>query len=128
MLRPVHGAFGQRYPHWGRCRRNSQFTKPRLLLRGEGSAYLSQSGAFALADGIALVGTDASSIAPYEDAVFPHQGLLLAGVPIGGLGSERGAGWKLHSGRVSTELEGWRRLRAGRVLLESKRCFNGVFV
>ena len=60
-----------------------QFTQPRLLLRGEGSAYLSQSGAFALADGgIALVGTDASSIAPYEDAVLPHQELLLAGVPI----------------------------------------------
>ena len=61
----------------------SQRRQPRLLLRGEGSAYLSQSGAFALADGgIALVGTDASSIAPYEDAVLPHQELLLAGVPI----------------------------------------------
>ena len=51
-----------------------QFTQPRLLLRGEGSAYLSQSGAFALADGgIALVGTDASSIAPYEDADPLHE-------------------------------------------------------
>ena len=28
------------------------------------------------------MGTDASSIAPYEDAVLPHQELLLAGVPI----------------------------------------------
>ena len=60
-----------------------QFTQPRLLLRGEGEAYLSQSGAFALADGgIVLVGTDACSIAPYEDAVLPHQELLMAGVPI----------------------------------------------
>ncbi len=60
-----------------------QFTQPRLLLRGEGEAYLSQSGAFALADGgIVLVGTDACTIAPYEDAVLPHQELLLAGVPI----------------------------------------------
>ena len=60
-----------------------QFTQPRLLLRGEGEAYLSQSGAFALADGgIVLVGTDACSIAPYDDAVLPHQELLMAGVPI----------------------------------------------
>lgn len=60
-----------------------QFTQPRLLLRGEGEGFLSQSGAFALADGgIILVGTDACSIAPYEDTVLPHQELLLAGVPI----------------------------------------------
>lgn len=60
-----------------------QFTQPRLLLHGAGEAYLSQSGAFALADGgIVLVGTDAASIAPYDDAVSPHRELLLAGVPI----------------------------------------------
>ena len=60
-----------------------RFTQPRLLLRGEGGAYLSQSGAFALADGgIVLVGTDAASIAPYEDAVSPHQEFLMAGVPV----------------------------------------------
>lgn len=103
-----------------------QFTQPRLLLRGEGSAYLSQSGAFALADGgIALVGTDASSIAPYEDAVLPHQELLLAGVPILEGLDLSGVGWKLHSGRVSTETGGaGGGSRTGGSAGRVKRCFN----
>ena len=75
-----------------------QFTQPRLLLRGEGSAYLSQSGAFALADG---------------------------GIDFGGLGSERGAGWKLHSCRVSTETGGaGGGSRTGGSAGRVKRCFN----
>lgn len=60
-----------------------QFTQPRLLLHGEGKAVLSPSGAFALADGgILLVGTDAPSIAPYEDEAPTHQELLGAGIPV----------------------------------------------
>ena len=55
----------------------------RLLFRGNGTAYLSQSGAFALrCAGILLVGTDAISIAPPEDETAPHQELLAAGIPV----------------------------------------------
>lgn len=55
----------------------------RILFRGNGKAFLSQSAAFALADtGALLVGTDALSIACCEDEETPHQELLLAGIPI----------------------------------------------
>lgn len=55
----------------------------RVLFRGEGTSYLSQSAAFALADaGILLVGTDAQSIAPPQDEEGPHVELLSAGIPI----------------------------------------------
>lgn len=54
-----------------------------ILFRGEGQAFLSQSAAFALADGgVMLVGTDAQSIAPIDDERIPHNELLSAGIPI----------------------------------------------
>ena len=50
-----------------------QFTQPRLLLRGEGSAYLSQSGAFALAGVPILEGLDLGGVPDgnYILAAFP---------------------------------------------------------
>ena len=55
----------------------------RVLFRGNGGAFLSQSAAFALADaGVFLVGTDALSIGCSEEGEGPHKELLLAGVPI----------------------------------------------
>lgn len=55
----------------------------RILFRGEGELFLSQSAAFALADsGILLVGTDAQSIGPFEGEQPPHFELLSAGIPI----------------------------------------------
>lgn len=54
-----------------------------ILFHGQGQAFLSQSAAFALADGgIQLVGTDAQSIAPIGDERAPHVELLSAGIPI----------------------------------------------
>lgn len=55
----------------------------RLLVKGEGRAFFTQSGAFALArTGIRLVGTDALSIAPPGDEAAPHEELLGADIPI----------------------------------------------
>lgn len=55
----------------------------RILFKGNGKAFLSQSGAFACADaGILLVGTDAQSIGAYEQERQPHCELLSAGIPI----------------------------------------------
>lgn len=55
----------------------------RLLIKGDGGAFLSQSAAFALADaGFLLVGTDAQSIGAPSDTEQPHVELLSAGVPI----------------------------------------------
>lgn len=60
-----------------------KFAQKRILFRGEGKAFLSQSAAFALADGgAALIGTDAQSIAAYGDEEAPHKELLMAGVPV----------------------------------------------
>ena len=54
-----------------------------LLIKGEGRAFFTQSGAFALAQaGICLVGTDALSIAPPGDEAAPHEELLSAEIPI----------------------------------------------
>lgn len=59
------------------------FCTKMILFKGEGQAYLSQSAAFALADGdITLVGTDAQSIASVGDERAPHMELLSAGIPI----------------------------------------------
>lgn len=59
------------------------YCEKRVLFRGEGKAFLSQSGAFALAEGgVLLVGTDAQSIGCYGDEEAPHQELLMAGIPI----------------------------------------------
>ena len=53
----------------------------RLLFKGNGTAFLSRSAAFALADaGFLLVGTDAQSIAPAEDLAGPHEELLGKGI------------------------------------------------
>ena len=55
----------------------------RLLIRGKGAAFLSQSAAFALAtEGVILVGTDAQSIATEGDLDSTHRELLLGGVAI----------------------------------------------
>lgn len=55
----------------------------RLLIKGNGNAFLTQSSAFALADaGFLLVGTDAQSIGAQNDTVQPHVELLSAGIPI----------------------------------------------
>lgn len=58
-------------------------TEKRLLLKGNGSAFLSQSAAFALADaGFLLIGTDAPSIGSEDEETAPHEELLGAGIPI----------------------------------------------
>lgn len=55
----------------------------RILLKGNGAAYLSQSAAFALAQtGVFLIGTDAISIGAPGDEDNPHRELLGAGIPI----------------------------------------------
>jgi arylformamidase len=55
----------------------------RLLFQGNGTAFLSQSAAFALADaGVSLVGTDAQSIGAPVDENAPHAELLGADIPI----------------------------------------------
>ncbi len=60
-----------------------RYAQKRVLFRGEGKAFLTQSAAFALADaGVLLVGTDALSIGAYGDEEEPHQELLSAGVPL----------------------------------------------
>lgn len=63
--------------------RFSACCEKRLLIKGGGKAFLSQSAAFALAQaGFLLVGTDAQSIAPPGDEESPHDELLSAGIPI----------------------------------------------
>lgn len=55
----------------------------RILFKGGGKAFLTQSAAFALAQaGALLVGTDAQSIGAPEDEAAPHRELLGAGIPI----------------------------------------------
>ncbi|HAH78656.1 MAG TPA: cyclase [Ruminococcaceae bacterium] len=55
----------------------------RILFKGGGGAFLSQSAAFALADaGFLLVGTDAASVGAPDDEAAPHRELLGAGVPL----------------------------------------------
>ncbi|MCI1966880.1 MAG: cyclase family protein [Oscillospiraceae bacterium] len=55
----------------------------RLLFKGDGAAFLSESAAFALAEtGVLLVGTDAQSIGAPDDEEAPHTELLGAGIPI----------------------------------------------
>ncbi|WP_416201114.1 MAG: Kynurenine formamidase [Thermocaproicibacter melissae] len=58
-------------------------TEKRILLKGNGKAFLSQSAAFALAQaGFLLIGTDAPSIDLAEEDGEPHRELLGAGIPI----------------------------------------------
>jgi arylformamidase len=58
-------------------------TEKRLLLKGDGRAFLTESAAFALAQaGYLLIGTDAQSIGPQGDEAKPHRELLSAGIPI----------------------------------------------
>ncbi len=56
----------------------------RIILKGNGEAFLSESAAFVLADaGIKLVGTDAASIELGEEEDYPAHRLLLGeGIPI----------------------------------------------
>ncbi len=58
-------------------------TEKRILIKGGGQSYLSQSAAFVFADeGIRLVGIDAPSIARPGNDPKPHKELLSAGIPI----------------------------------------------
>lgn len=55
----------------------------RVLLRGEGKAFLTRPAALALgALGVRLIGTDADSIATPDDEALPHKELLQNGVMI----------------------------------------------
>lgn len=55
----------------------------RLIIKGNGSAYLTQSGAKTLAGrGVLLIGTDSMSIGSGGDEFSVHVALLSAGVPI----------------------------------------------
>lgn len=59
------------------------YCKRRILFRGEGNTYLSQSAAIVLAESkVVLVGTDADSIAPPFDEGRPHRELALAGIAV----------------------------------------------
>ena len=59
------------------------YCKRRILFRGEGNTYLSQSAAIVLAESkVVLVGTDADSIAPPFDEARPHRELALAGIAV----------------------------------------------
>ncbi len=59
-------------------------TVPKIILfKGDGKAFLSQSGAFALTDaGITLIGTDAMSIETGDDTFAAHKELLGAEILI----------------------------------------------
>ncbi len=57
--------------------------KKRLLLHGEGNAYISQSAAQVIAtSGLVLIGTDAVSIAPPFDEMRPHLELARANISV----------------------------------------------
>ena len=59
------------------------YCKRRILFRGLGNTYLSQSAAIVLAASkVVLVGTDAESIAPSFDEARPHRELARAGIAI----------------------------------------------
>ena len=59
------------------------YCKRRILFRGEGNTYLSESAAIVLAESkVVLVGTDAESIAPPFDEIRPHRELARAGIAI----------------------------------------------
>ena len=59
------------------------YCKRRILFRGLGNTYLSQSAAIVLAESkVVLVGTDADSIAPPFDEARPHRGLARAGIAV----------------------------------------------
>ena len=58
-------------------------TEKRILFKGNGAAFLSQSAAFALAQaGFLLVGTDAQSVGSPDDEAAPHLELLGTGIPL----------------------------------------------
>lgn len=57
--------------------------KKRLLLHGEGNAYISSSAAQVIStSGLVLIGTDAVSIAPPFDEMHPHLELARAGIAV----------------------------------------------
>lgn len=61
-----------------------EYSKPRLLLRSKGYAYLTQSAAFELASSkkIVLVGTDSMSIADERDEAEVHRELMMENIAI----------------------------------------------
>ena len=59
------------------------YCRRRLILHGNGNTFLSHSAAIVLAESrIALVGTDAESIAPPFDEAKPHRELARAGIAV----------------------------------------------
>lgn len=55
----------------------------RLIIKGNGKAYFSDSGAFALASlGVRLVGTDSNSVGTHGAQVAPHRAFLGADIPL----------------------------------------------
>lgn len=59
------------------------YCRRRVLFRGGGKTFLSHSAAIVLADSrVALVGTDAPSIAPPFDEAKPHRELARAGIAV----------------------------------------------
>ncbi len=55
----------------------------RLIIKGNGKAYFSDSGAFALASlGVKLVGTDANSVGTHGAQVAPHRAFLGSDIPL----------------------------------------------
>ena len=70
----IHGAFIDRYIPTD-CER--------LIIKGNGKAYFSDSGAFALASlGLKLVGTDANSVGTQGAQVAPHRAFLGNDIPL----------------------------------------------
>ncbi len=71
---PIHGAFVDENIREG-CER--------ILIKGNGKAYFSDSGAFALASlGVKLVGTDANSVGTHGAQTGPHRAFLQADIPL----------------------------------------------
>ena len=55
----------------------------RLIIKGNGKAYFSDSGAFALASlGVKLVGTDSNSVGTHGAQIAPHRAFLNAEIPL----------------------------------------------
>lgn len=71
---PIHGAYVDDHITEG-CER--------LIVKGNGKAYFSDSGAFALASlGVKLVGTDANSVGTHGAQVAPHRAFLGNNIPL----------------------------------------------
>ncbi len=72
---PVTGAFAENNFPWQNCER--------LLIKGNGMAYLMESSAYYIVDsGIKLVGTDSQSIGNHSSNDIIHKAILSADIPI----------------------------------------------